>query len=123
MQSQAESMLAEFIRYNNWANQKILTTCQQLTEDQLATTLPGAYGTIRDTLEHIIRAEAGYVGRLTGQRPLPAFKWEDRPDVTHMTEYAAQVGTALVDAAKRISPTDLISQDWEGKKQQFQAGA
>jgi uncharacterized damage-inducible protein DinB len=71
MENQPETIFVELIRYNNWANAQILAACQKLAADQLAAAAPGAYGTIRDTLEHIIRAEADYVGRLTGDRPQP----------------------------------------------------
>ena len=79
METQPETTLLELIRYNNWANSQVLAACQNLDTDQLSATTPGTYGTIRDTLEHIIRAEADYVGRLTGDRPQPSFKWEDHP--------------------------------------------
>jgi uncharacterized damage-inducible protein DinB len=75
MDALPETTMAEFIRYNNWANQQVLEACQKLTEDQLAATMPGAYGSIRDTLEHIIEGEAFYVGLLTGNRPQPPFRW------------------------------------------------
>jgi uncharacterized damage-inducible protein DinB len=119
--TQSENMILEFIHYNNWANQQVLAACQNLSDDQLATGMPGAYGTIRDTLEHILRAEAGYVRLLTGVRPLPAFKWEDRPDLAALTEYAAQVGEALVDTAQRIQPTAVVNDEWDGKPMQYQA--
>ncbi len=69
MESQPETTLVELIRYNNWANAQILAACQKLTAEQLAAAAPGAYGTIHDTLGHIIAAEADYVGRMTGDRP------------------------------------------------------
>jgi uncharacterized damage-inducible protein DinB len=47
-----KSTFLEFILYNNWANQKVLEACQNLTEEQLNATIPGAYGTIRDTCIH-----------------------------------------------------------------------
>jgi uncharacterized damage-inducible protein DinB len=65
-----ETTFVEFIRYNNWANQQILKACQKLSEEQLATSTPGAYGMIRDTLEHKIRAEAYYTGQPGGE-PCP----------------------------------------------------
>lgn len=83
--------------------------------------MPGAYGTIRDTLEHIIRAEAGYVRLLTGNRPQPPFNWEDRPGLTEMAAYAAQVGQELMDAANRIQPTARVHQEWQGQKLDYQA--
>ncbi len=121
MDAHSETTIIEFIRYNNWANQLVLKACQGLSESQLATAMPGAYGTIRDTLEHIIRAEAGYVKLLTGIRPQAYFNWEDKPGLTEMTDYAAQVGKALIDAAKRVSPTDPVEEDWEGKLVRYQA--
>jgi uncharacterized damage-inducible protein DinB len=35
MDTNSESTLMEFILYNNWANQKVLGACQNLSEDQL----------------------------------------------------------------------------------------
>ncbi len=73
MEPSSESTFLEFILYNNWANQQVLLACQKLSEEQLAAVIPGAYGTIRDTLEHIIRSEGYYLSLLTGSRPQPLF--------------------------------------------------
>ena len=121
MDALPETTLAEFIRYNNWANQEVLEACQKLTEDQLAATMPGAYGTIRDTLEHIIEGEAFYVRLLTGNRPQPPFQWEARPGFAEMMDYATQVGNALVDAIYHIRPTDRIDEEDHGNTFHYQA--
>ncbi len=123
MDNQPESTFTEFIRYNNWANQQVLAACQDLSEEQLATPIPGAYGTIRATLEHILRAEAGYVRRLTGLRLQAPFKWEDKPGLPAMAAYAAQVGDALLDVAQNVSPTALVPDDWDGKDVHYHARA
>lgn len=121
MQTPPETTLAEFIQYNNWANQQVFQACQQLSEDRLTEAIPGAFGTIRETLEHIIRAEAHYVRLLTGNRPAPSFQWEDQPSVSQMVEYAVHVGQALTDAAQRIPPTEIIHQESEGKQTHYRA--
>lgn len=121
MEKLPEPVLAEFIRYNNWANQQVLETCRHLPEDQLAATMPGSYGTIRDTLEHIIRGEAFYVGLLTGQRPQPPFQWETKPGLDEMREYAIQVGNALAEAVQRVRPTDMVHEEDQGHTFQYQA--
>ncbi len=113
--------LVEFILYNNWANQAVLKACQDLSEDQLATPIPGAYGTVRETLEHIVRAEAGYVRLLTGNRPQPPFKWEAGPSVAEMAAYSALVGNALVDAAQHVPPSSQIDQEIDGRQLHYQA--
>lgn len=121
MDASSQSTITEFIRYNNWANQQVLQACLNLSEDQLATIIPGGYGTIRATLEHIIRGEAFYIRLLTGSRPQPRFKWEDRPGLTEMTAYAAQVGNALEDTARQVLPTDEVVEEDEGKLYRYQA--
>ncbi len=121
MDTQPEPTLVEFIRYNNWANQQVLAACKNLSQSQLEATTPGAYGSIRETLQHILRAEAGYVNRMTGTRPQPPFQWEDGPSPAEMSAYAAQVGEALMDTVQRVRPTDLVYEESEGKKNRYQA--
>ena len=121
MDALSKPIFMEFILYNNWANQQVLQACQNLDEDQLAALIPGAYGTIRDTLEHIIRAEAYYVRLLTGSSPQPSFKWEASPSLVEMKAYATQIGKALVDIAQRIFPTDQVVEEDDGKQFHYQA--
>ncbi len=121
MDQNGKSTMNEFMLYNNWANQVMLQACQKLSEDQLATAIPGAYGTIRATLEHIIGAEAGYVRILSGNRYQPPFKWEDKPSVPEMAAFSIQVGNALVEAAQRTSPSNQIDQEIDGKQLHYQA--
>ncbi|MFO7539633.1 MAG: DinB family protein [Chloroflexota bacterium] len=123
MQTQADPTLIELIRYNNWANAQVLAACQVLTPDQLATTTPGAYGTIHETLGHIIYAEADYVGRLTGDRPQPSFKWEEGPSVADLAAFAEQVAHALLDAVRRIPPDHMVHEEEDGQTLDYQAGA
>ena len=121
METQPESIFIELIRYNNWANAQVLAACQKLSDDQLAATAPGSYGAIRDTLAHIIRAEADYVGRLTGDRPQPPFGWKDRPALADISAFAGQVGGALLDAARRIPPTHIVHEEEAGSTLDYQA--
>ena len=116
-----ETTLAEFIRYNNWANQQMLEACQTLNEAQLVARLPGSYGTIRDTLQHIIEGEEFYIQLLTGHRPQPPFQWEARPPVADMKDYAMQVGDALVDAIHHISPIEKVREEDQGNTFHYQA--
>ncbi len=123
MEIQPETTLVELIRYNNWANAQVLAACQKLTADQLAAAAPGAYGTIRDTLAHIIRAEADYVGRLTGDRPQPSFKWADQPALADLAAFADPVAGALLDVAQRIPPTHIVHEEEDGHTLDYQARA
>ena len=115
MDNQPETTLVELIRYNNWANAQVLLACQQLTPHQLDATAPGTYGTIYATLRHIIRAEAAYVGRLTGVSPQPSFKWEHQPSIAEISAFAEQVAVALLETVQRIPPTHLVHEEEDGK--------
>lgn len=121
METLPETTLAEFIRYNNWANQQVFEACQKLSEDRLAATLSGSYGTIRDTLKHIIEGEEFYVELLTGHRPQPSFQWEARPSLAEMRDYATQVGNTLADAIHHIRPTDRVHEEDQGNTFHYQA--
>jgi uncharacterized damage-inducible protein DinB len=121
--NEPEPTLVELIRYNNWANQEVIAACQKLDEGQLETAIPGCYGTVRETLAHIIRAEAGYIGRMTGNRPMPPFKWEDKPAVEALAAFAGQVAERLLAAVQQVRPTDLLQEEWEGKVVHYQRRA
>jgi uncharacterized damage-inducible protein DinB len=97
MNTHPEPTLVELLRYNNWANAQVLAGCRELTDDQLASAAPGSFGSIRDTLEHIIRAEADYVGRMTGGRPRPQFDWRKPASMTDLSAFADHVGRAVLD--------------------------
>jgi uncharacterized damage-inducible protein DinB len=121
MEAHPETTLAEFIRYNNWANQQVLEACPHLNEDQLAATMPGAYGTVRDTRAPMLEGEAFYVELLTGHRPRPSFQWATRPGFADIRAYASQVGNALVDAIHHIRPTERVMEEDQGKKFHYRA--
>lgn len=121
MDTQPEPTLVEFIRYNNWANQQVLAACQQLSESQLTAPIPGAYGSIRDTFKHLLRAEADYINRITGTRPQPSFKWEDGPSLAEMAAFAAQVGEVFMDTIQRIPPTQIVHEEEDGLTMDYQA--
>jgi len=121
MDTQPEPTLVEFIRYNQWASQQLLAACMVLSEDQLTAGIPGAYGSIREVFGHILRAEADYIGRITGERPQPSFKWEDRPSVAEMSTYAAQLGEAFLEVIQRVPPTRNIHEEEDGKFIDYEA--
>ena len=123
METQPETTLVELIRYNNWANAQVFAACQKLAADQLAAAAPGAYGSIRETLEHIIRAEADYVGRLTGNRPQPAFRWKDQAALADLFAFAGQVASALLDAIQRIPPNHIVHEEEDGSTLDYEARA
>jgi uncharacterized damage-inducible protein DinB len=63
------SVLTTLFAHNLWANLKLLDFCEHLSEAQLDAMAIGGFGSIRDTLQHIVGAEVGYVERVNGKLP------------------------------------------------------
>ena len=121
MDFQPEPTLIELIRYNNWANQQLLAVCEKLSQSHLLAKIPGAYGHIWETFGHLLHAEADYIGRITGERPAPAFNWEDGPTIAEMAAYAPVVGNAFLDVVQRTPPTQMVHEEEDGLTIDYQA--
>lgn len=106
--------LTTLFNHHLWANLRLLEQCADLTPEQLDATLLGTFGSIRDTLEHIVRAEQNYLHRIrTGQRlNRPA----DAPPLTmaEMLESARATGLGLIEWAPKVQPDDTVQIDWDG---------
>lgn len=121
MTSQPESTLVEFIRYNQWANQQVLAACSVLSEGQLTSVIPGTYGSVRETLNHMLRAEAGYINRITGNGPRPPFKEGDQVSIAELATFAEQVGTAFLAVVEAVPPTQNVHEEENGLTMDYQA--
>ena len=54
-----------------WASVQLLDACLALDPEQLATGVPGTYGSILDTARHLVGADASYLFVLSGERTPP----------------------------------------------------
>jgi uncharacterized damage-inducible protein DinB len=92
-----ESPLAEPLRHNAWATMHLLETCRSLTVEQLATAMPGTFGSILATLQHIVGAEAFYQFLVTGH--WPAWRWPaDQPPDLPTLEAASRESASFWEA-------------------------
>jgi uncharacterized damage-inducible protein DinB len=57
--------LRDALAHHAWATSRLLEACRSLSEEQLATTVPGTFGSILDTLRHTVGADCWYLLRLT----------------------------------------------------------
>jgi uncharacterized damage-inducible protein DinB len=62
-------VLTELFRHKTWATLLLIEACHGLDEEALEATTPGTYGTIRDTLHHLVGADESYLATVTGERP------------------------------------------------------
>jgi uncharacterized damage-inducible protein DinB len=106
--------LTTLFRHNRWANLHLLELCAGLTDEQLGATVVGTYGSIHDTLQHLVTAERSYFSRIsTGQ---PYRRPQDAPPLTlaEMTESARASGDGLIEWAPKVGTDDMVQVDWEG---------
>ena len=69
------------LRHDVWATDRLIERCRQLTAEQLQLSVPGTYGTVLRTLQHIVSSDEGYLIRLLGvMLHEPRFRHE--PDVS-----------------------------------------
>jgi uncharacterized damage-inducible protein DinB len=111
-----ENPLVALFRHNTWATLRLLDACATLSEEQLAATVPGTRGTIRDTLVHIVGNEEHYAMMLTGQplaTPLPRGEW---PGIAALREHAVASGAALAAMAATAQGGDLARTEWQGQE-------
>jgi uncharacterized damage-inducible protein DinB len=62
-------ILADSFGHHVWATIRVLDACASLDDAQLATTVPGTYGSIIDTLRHIVDADVFYLDVMRGGEP------------------------------------------------------
>lgn len=92
----------KMFEYNLWANTQIMTLCAGLAADQLEVETEGVYGRIHPTLVHLVRAEGGYVNRLTGTRPWSDdLDWDNMP-ISELLEKVQLSGRQLADLASTV---------------------
>jgi uncharacterized damage-inducible protein DinB len=114
--------LLAIFRHNLWANARLFEFCTKLSEAQLAEHDPGAYGTLRATLEHLVRAEQSYVRRFTDQSVGERWPDDKRPAPTEMLARIQLTSQALIDCAARVQSGDTILVHWDNKAWPIPAG-
>jgi uncharacterized damage-inducible protein DinB len=83
----ANSLLADAFGHHVWATLRVIDACMELSEDQLATTVPGTYGSILETVRHTVGGDAGYLSVLTdGRRAEITEEEEARMDLRQLRE-------------------------------------
>ena len=83
--------LIDAFGHNAWATQELLTAVTPLSDEQLRTTVPGTFGSILETLWHIISSEASYLTRLSGLEPSWDRSAESEPPIASLVEYARDI--------------------------------
>jgi len=113
------SVVVAMFQHNAWANLKLLDFCAGLSAEQLAATAAGTYGAIRDTLNHIVQAEASYVARVNGKRP-PSLP-ENTPfaGIAPLRDAAAWTSAEMLQLALGARTDTLVIERWPEATEQY----
>lgn len=104
------SVLTALFAHNTWANLKLLDFCEGLSDEQLDATTIGGFGSIRDTLVHIIGAEVGYVERVNGRLPAEPIAFNQFPGFKVLKDAVRWTGDELLQLARSARSDTMVRQ-------------
>jgi uncharacterized damage-inducible protein DinB len=93
--------------YSYWADRKLFEVVSQLTTEQFTETVAGSYGSIRNTMVHILSAEWGWLDRCGGPRRGPALAASDYPTAASVIERWQQVEASVRAFLANLGDDDL----------------
>jgi uncharacterized damage-inducible protein DinB len=103
--------LVELFKHKTWATLLVIEALQGVDADVLDLTTPGTYGTIRDTLQHLVAADASYLTTITGKQPAHPLPDEQVPLET------------LADRIRELGPRwDDLARDPEAPSREVTTG-
>ena len=90
------SLMRDAFAHHTWATKRLAEACLELTPEQLTAEVTGTYGSILETIRHIVADDWFYLGVLTGRRPA----FESHPRTMDTVDLSAAV--------------DILDTDWAG---------
>ena len=99
--------LQTLFEYGNWANRRLFQVMSQLQPEQFTQPVAGSYGSIRNTMVHVVSAEWGWLDRCGGPARGPALKPADYPTVQSLIETCSTVEVHVRGFLTRLKDSDL----------------
>ena|SRR5436309_1891737 len=99
--------LEDLYDYGYWANKKLFGVMSQLTPEQFTQSVGGSYGSIRNTLVHILSAEWGWLDRCGGPKRGPRLNPADYPTLESLLEIWSKVEGYVREFLSTLKDEDL----------------
>jgi uncharacterized damage-inducible protein DinB len=93
--------------YHYWANRSLMAVVSQLTAEQFTQVAAGSYGSVRNTLVHVLSAEWGWLDRCGGPKRGEKLKPEDFPTVESLVGAWTRVEGDMRAFLSRLTDQDL----------------
>ena len=99
--------LERLFGYHYWANKKLLGVVSQLTPEQYTQSVAGSYGSIRNTLVHILSAEWGWLDRCGGPARGERLNADNYPTLESVVRTWTEVEGYMRDFLSGLKDEDL----------------
>ena len=99
--------LESMFDYGYWANRKVFDVISQLTPEQFTQPVAGSYGSIRNTLVHVLSAEWGWLSRCGGPERGQALKPDDFATVESLVGAWSTIEGYVREFLSRLKDEDL----------------
>lgn len=109
------SLLGDAFDHHIWATEVLIDVCTALTPEQLKTPAPGTYGSIVDTLRHLVQSDGWYLSFFREDRTALTDEQAERMGLAELRSAMTSNGaawTALL--AGEIDPDAVIVERGEG---------
>ena len=93
--------------YCYWANGKLFVVISPLTPEQFTRTVGGSYGSIRNTMVHLLSAEWGWLSRCGGPERSQRLNPADYPTVESLIEVSGKVEVHVREFLSGLKDEDL----------------
>lgn len=114
-----QDTLTTLFSHNLWANLCLFEACAGLTDEQLDATLIGTFGTIRETLQHIVTAEQSYFARISTNQPRRRVEGAPPLTMDQMIESLRTTGGGLIEWAPKVQTDEVVAVNWDGAVKQI----
>jgi len=104
-------MIIELIQtlyhYCGWANQRIMDTASKATAEQFLAEVGVSYGSLRDTLVHIMSSQWMWLMRWTGSSPRSRLEADEYPDLASIRARWGEIEADSQQFLSELTPARL----------------
>lgn len=98
---------ARLLDYNHWANGRLFLALAELTDEEFTRDVAGSYGSIRNTMVHLLSAEWGWIERCGGPARGAALKAADHPTLASVIARWQEIEQLARDFLASLTTADL----------------
>jgi uncharacterized damage-inducible protein DinB len=99
--------LARLYDYSYWVNRRLFPVVSSLTTEAFTQSIGGSYGSVRNTMVHVLSAEWGWLSRCGGPERGPALKADDFPTAASVIDTWATVERSMRAFLAALKDDDL----------------